>query len=71
MAMYSRRESTQVSLVHHDHVVEILAAERTDDPLGGGIGLGGAEGRQDRLDPNAAWAGTVFDPGSPPARKPG
>ena len=47
-------KATQVPLVHHDHVVQTLSAERAHDPLGDGVRLRGAERRQDRLDPDAA-----------------
>ena len=46
----------EVPLVDHDQMVEALATQRADAALGDGVGLRGADGRNDCVDPAARRA---------------
>ncbi len=45
------QDATQMLFVQHDRVVETLPANGTNYPLGNGVGLRSASGRQDGRDP--------------------
>src|SRR2546426_7989565 len=51
-----REDRPQVSLVEDDQMVEALATQRADQPLGDGVRLRRTDGRQDRLDGDAGSA---------------